>query len=256
MPFILKTIAGQIAIVTIHRPEALNALNQEIATELETNIRECLNDNQVGVVILTGSGEKAFIAGADIKKMQSMGPEQAREFSRVGQQLTLTIEQAPKPVLAAVNGFALGGGCEIALACHLRVASTNARFGLPEVSLGLIPGWGGTQRLARLVGGGWANEMILTGKMISAEQALKIGLVNRVMDPGELMTETEKMAKAILKNGPNAILNALKAIISGGDLPLEQGLELEADLFGKLFDHPETREGLSAFVEKRRTKFR
>jgi enoyl-CoA hydratase len=256
MSNILKTVSDQIGVVTINRPDALNAVNLEIAVELESNLSECLADPDVGVVILTGSGEKAFIAGADIKKMQSMTREEAQAFSEAGQKLTLTIQRAPKPVLAAVNGFALGGGCEIALACHLRIASENARFGLPEVSLGLIPGWGGTQRLNRLVGTGWAQEMILTGRMIPAEQALKIGLVNRVVPQGELMTEAKKLARDILKNGPNALMNALKALTHGTNLTLDEGLKLEAELFGNLFDHPETREGLTAFVEKRPPKFR
>ncbi len=256
MSRILKTVADQIGIVTIHRPEALNAINREIAVELESCLSECLADPDVGVIILTGSGEKAFIAGADIKKMQSMNRKEAQAFSEAGQKLTLTIERSPKPVLGAVNGFALGGGCEIALACHLRVASENARFALPEVSLGLIPGWGGTQRLNRLVGSGWAHEMILTGEMISAEQALKIGLVNRVVPPGDLMSESEKLARTILKNGPNALMKALKALNRSPDLTLNDGLKLEVALFGDLFDHPETKEGLTAFVEKRPPKFR
>ncbi|HIB34583.1 MAG TPA: enoyl-CoA hydratase/isomerase family protein, partial [Candidatus Marinimicrobia bacterium] len=166
MSLVLKEISNHIAILTINRPEVLNAMNDEVVADLDTAVQSCIEDEQVGVIILTGAGEKAFVAGADIKKMQSMGPEAALAFGKAGQQMTLTIENSPKPVIAAVNGFALGGGCEISLACHIRVASETATFGQPEVLLGILPGWGGTQRLPRIVGSGYANEIITTGRMV------------------------------------------------------------------------------------------
>ena len=199
MPLILKEINKQIAWVTINRPEVLNAMNESVLTELVSTIQSCIDNTSVGVIILTGEGDKAFVAGADIKNMQSMEPEDALEFGRTGQQMTLTIENSPKPVIAAVNGFALGGGCEISLACHIRVASETATFGQPEVQLGILPGWGGTQRLPRLVGTGIANEIITTGRMVSASEAKEIGLVNHVV-PAELLNEKcEKIANQILK---------------------------------------------------------
>lgn len=212
MPLILKEINKQIAWVTINRPEVLNAMNESVLTELVSSIQSCIDDTSVGVIILTGAGDKAFVAGADIKNMQSMEPGDALEFGKTGQLMTLTIENSPKPVIAAVNGFALGGGCEISLACHIRVASETATFGQPEVQLGILPGWGGTQRLPRLVGMGIANEIITTGRMVSASEAKEIGLVNHVV-PAELLNEKcEKIANQILKNGPNAIAKSLECI--------------------------------------------
>ena len=256
MPLILKEINKQIAWVTINRPEVLNAMNESVLTELVSSIQSCIDDTSVGVIILTGAGDKAFVAGADIKNMQSMEPEDALEFGRTGQQMTLTIENSPKPVIAAVNGFALGGGCEISLACHIRVASETATFGQPEVQLGILPGWGGTQRLPRLVGTGIANEIITTGRMVSASEAKEIGLVNHVV-PAELLNEKcEKIANQILKNGPNAIAKSLECIREGVGRSTKEGLVIEVENFSKLFGTDESTEGLTAFIEKRSPNFR
>ena len=256
MSLVLKEISNHIATLTINRPEVLNAMNDEVVAHLDTVVQSCIDDDQVGVIILTGAGEKAFVAGADIKKMQSMGPEAALEFGKAGQQMTLTIENSPKPVIAAVNGFALGGGCEISLACHIRVASDTATFGQPEVLLGILPGWGGTQRLPRLVGSGLANEIITTGRMVSALEAKSMGLVNHVVSPDELMNKCMEIANQILKNGPNAIAKSLKCIQKRMGMSMEDGLEIEVKNFSKLFATEEAKEGLSAFVEKRKPNFR
>lgn len=256
MSFVQKEINNQIAVLTINRPEALNAMNDEVVTDLEDAVLSCIGNPNIGVIILTGSGDKAFVAGADIKKMQMMDPEDALAFGKAGQQMTLTIENSQKPIIAAVNGFALGGGCEISMACHIRVASDNATFGQPEVLLGILPGWGGTQRLPRLVGAGIANEIIVTGRMINAEEAKSIGLVNHVTPQDELMNKCVEIANQILKNGPNAIAKSLKCIRMGAGRKIEEGLSIELDLFSKLFETEESAEGLSAFVEKRRPNFR
>jgi len=256
MSLVLKEISNHIAILTINRPEVLNAMNDEVVADLDTAVQSCIGDEQVGVIILTGAGEKAFVAGADIKKMQSMGPEAALEFGKAGQQMTLTIENSPKPVIAAVNGFALGGGCEISLACHIRVASETATFGQPEVLLGILPGWGGTQRLPRLVGSGLANEIITTGRMVSALEAKSMGLVNHVVPPDELIDKCMEIANQILNNGPNAIAQSLSCIQKRMGMSMEDGLQIEVENFSKLFATEEAKEGLSAFVEKRKPNFR
>jgi len=256
MSLVLKKISNHIAILTINRPEVLNAMNNEVVAHLDATVQSCIEDEQVGVIILTGAGEKAFVAGADIKKMQSMGPEAALEFGKAGQQMTLTIENSPKPVIAAVNGFALGGGCEISLACHIRVASDTATFGQPEVLLGILPGWGGTQRLPRLVGSGLANEIITTGRMVSAVEAKSMGLVNHVVPPDELIDKCMEIANQILNNGPNAIAKSLSCIQKRMGMSMEDGLQIEVENFSKLFATEEAKEGLSAFVEKRKPNFR
>ena len=256
MSFILKEISNHIAKLTINRPEVLNAMNSDVVAHLDAAVQSCIDNDQVGVIILTGAGEKAFVAGADIKKMQSMGPEEALEFGKAGQQMTLTIENSPKPVIAAVNGFALGGGCEISLACHIRVASETATFGQPEVLLGILPGWGGTQRLPRLVGSGLANEIITTGRMVSALEAKSMGLVNHVVPPDELMNKCMEISNQILKNGPNAIAQSLNCIQKRMGMSMEDGLQIEVENFSKLFATKEAKEGLSAFVEKRKPNFR
>ncbi len=256
MSHVLKDISERIALLTINRPEALNAANQEVVVDLETAVQDCINDSNVGVIILTGAGEKAFVAGADIKQMQSMDSGQALTFGTAGQKMTCTIENSPKPVIAAVNGFALGGGCEISLACHIRIASENARFSLPEVSLGLLPGWGGTQRLPRLIGAGRAIEMIATGGMVSAAEALRMGLVNHVVPLTGLLDKAREIGQNILRNGPNAIAYALTCVLEGRNLSIKEGLDMEAQRFSALFDTAEATEGLTAFVEKRKAKFR
>ena len=256
MSLIIKEINNHIAWLTINRPEAMNAMNQKVINELESNIHSCVSDDSVGVIIISGSGEKAFIAGADIKKMQKMSSEEALVFGKSGQQLTLAIENSSKPVIAAVNGYALGGGCEISLACHIRVCSENAMFGQPEVLLGLLPGWGGTQRLPKIVGVGIANEIITTGRMIKSSEAKEIGLVNHCVTQDQLKTKCEEIANQILKNGPNAIAESLSCILHGDGKATQDGLEEEAIRFSKLFEKKESDEGLSAFVEKRGPRFR
>ena len=256
MSFILTDISNHIAILTINRLEALNAMNDVVVADLSSAVKSCIDDENVGVIILTGAGDKAFVAGADIKQMQSNGPKEALIFGQMGQHMTLLIENSPKPVIAAVNGFALGGGCEISMACHIRVASEKATFGQPEVLLGILPGWGGTQRLPRLVGLGIANELITTGRMVSASEAKLIGLVNHVVPPNELMNKCKEIAAQILKNGPNAIAKSLACIREGIGKSMEEGLKIEVDQFSKLFGTEEANEGLSAFVEKRKPKFR
>jgi enoyl-CoA hydratase len=256
MSYVITEINDQIAWITINRPEALNAMNPIVISELEEAINSCIEETSVGAIILTGSGDKSFVAGADIKTMQTMGPDEALRFGKAGQELTVTIENSPKPVIAAVNGFALGGGCEISLACHIRVASETAKFGQPEVLLGILPGWGGTQRLPKLVGMGIANEIIITGRMINATEAKEIGLVNHVVPIEELKEKCEEIAMQILKNGPNAIAKSLECIRNGVGLTTKDGLKMEVKYFSKLFNTEETKEGLSAFVEKRAPNFR
>ena len=242
--------------MTIDRQDALNAMNPEVLREMDQSVRDFISDKNVGVIILTGAGEKAFIAGADIKVMQQLDRKGALDFGKLGQEVTVTIEDSSKPVIAAVNGFALGGGCEISLACHIRFASENAKFAQPEVKLGLIPGWGGTQRLPRIVGKGNATELIIGGDMIDAHDAYKIGLVNRVFPMEDLLDETIKFAKVILGNGPNCIAESLHCINESADYSLIEGLNMEVEAFSKLFETEESTEGLTAFVEKRKAEFR
>ena len=256
MQYLFIEKSDGIGIITINRPDAMNAMNSDVVSELSITISDMIADKEIGVIIITGSREKAFVAGADIKAMQQMNAEDALEFGKTGQEMTLVIENSPKPVIAAVNGFALGGGCEISLACHIRVASENAIFGQPEVLLGLIPGWGGTQRLPKIVGTGIANELIITGNQISAQEAHRIGLVNHVVTQTELMDICKEIGKKILNNGPNAIAKSLNCIHESFDKSIEDGLEFEVKAFANLFSTEETKEGLSAFVEKRKANFR
>ena len=256
MQYLFIEKSDGIGIITINRPDAMNAMNSDVVSELSITISDMIADKEIGVIIITGSREKAFVAGADIKAMQQMNAEDALEFGKTGQEMTLVIENSPKPVIAAVNGFALGGGCEISLACHIRVASENAIFGQPEVLLGLIPGWGGTQRLPKIVGTGIANELITTGNQISAQEAHRIGLVNHVVTQTELMDICKEIGKKILNNGPNAIAKSLNCIYESFDKSIEDGLEFEVKEFANLFSREETKEGLSAFVEKRKANFR
>jgi len=254
--FIRKKIKNQIGILTIDRQDALNAMNPEVLREMDQSVKDFISDENVGVIILTGAGEKAFIAGADIKVMQQLDRKGALDFGKLGQEVTMTIEDSSKPVIAAVNGFALGGGCEISLACHIRFASENAKFAQPEVKLGLIPGWGGTQRLPRIIGKGNATELIIGGDMIDAHDAYKIGLVNKVFPLEDLLDETIKFAKVILGNGPNCIAESLHCINKSAGHSLIDGLNMEAEAFSKLFETEETTEGLTAFIEKRKAEFR
>ncbi len=246
----------RIAWVTLQRPEKLNALNTEVLKELDCAFAGLEHDEKVGVVVVTGAGEKAFVAGADIGELRELDSASARRQGLAGQAVFNRIEQMPKPVLAMVNGFALGGGCELALACHVRVASETARFGLPEVSLGIIPGYGGTQRLPRLVGKGVALDMILSGDLVGAADALRIGLVSRVFPAAELKAGTEKLARTLLSRGPLALRQALTAVHQGLEMPLEQGLQFEAALFGLLAATEDMKEGMAAFLEKRPAQFK
>ena len=246
---------NHIGTLTINRPDSLNAMNREVLIEFINGLNKIQSDKEIRVIIITGSGEKAFIAGADIKLMQKMNQEEAFDFANLGQELANLIEKSAKPVIAAVNGYALGGGCEIALSCHLRIASDNAIFAQTEVKIGLLPGWGGTQRLPRIIGRGLANEIILTGRNVTAKEALDIGLVNKVVPQEKLMNTCFDIANMILKNSPNAIVESIKLIRIAAGTKLKKGLSKEAKSFSQLFETEETAEGLTAFVEKRPPKF-
>ncbi len=248
--------SNRIATVTINRPEKLNALNAQAKSELREVFSQIKTDNNVDVVILTGAGEKAFVAGTDIKELTSLNSESGKEFSAQGQEVFDSIENLGKPVIAAINGYALGGGCELALACHIRIASENAKFGQPEVNLGIIPGYGGTQRLARLVGRGRAMEMILTGNQIDAQEALRIGLVNKVVPQAELRASATAMAQLLASKGQIAIRMALKAVNMTQETTLSDGQKLEASLFGVCCGTEDFKEGTTAFLEKRKAVFK
>lgn len=248
--------ADAIATVTIQRPEKLNALNGELIDELDRAFHELVADDDVRGLILTGAGERAFVAGADIGELAKMDPLSGVRTSRQGQDAFRFLEKMPKPVVAAVNGFALGGGLELALACDLRIASENARFGLPEVKLGIIPGYGGTIRLPRLVGRGRALEMMLTGEMIDAEEAYRIGLVNRVVPLPDLLGAARELLGKIIANGPVALALALESVDHGFDTTLDDALTLESNLFGILASTEDMREGMQAFLEKRQAEFK
>ncbi|MFQ6675622.1 MAG: enoyl-CoA hydratase/isomerase family protein [Fidelibacterota bacterium] len=256
MPTVIKKTEDGCGVIIINRPAVLNALDSDTVEALKRAFRHFRSRDDVGAVILTGEGDKAFAAGADVQEMLPLDSPRAIDFSRKGQDLTRLIESFPRPVIAAVNGYALGGGCEVAMACHIRIASERARFGQPEVNLGIIPGWGGTQRLPRLVGTGKAVELITTGELITAREALRIGLVNEVVPPEDLMPRALKMARSILKRGPEAVRLSLEAIRHGLDAPLNQGLDYEANLFGAAFASPQKDEGIRAFLEKRSPQFK
>ncbi len=253
---LLVDIRDCIAFVTINRPDKLNALNATCKEELRDLFTSLRTDPSVDVVILTGAGEKAFVAGTDIGELKQLDQETGREFASGGQSILDLIQHLGKPVIAAVNGYALGGGCELALACHIRIAAENGKFGQPEVNLGIIPGYGGTQRLARLVGVGHAMELILTGHQIDAKEAWRIGLVNKVVPQAELLPAAEAMAKTILGKGQLAVRMAIKAINATLELPLSEGLRLEAGVFGECCNTEDAKEGISAFLEKRKPAFK
>jgi enoyl-CoA hydratase len=252
---ILVEIESNIAIVTFNRPKALNALNQATVQEALACFRELKSNDAVQVVIVTGSGAKAFVAGADITFMRELNPLAARNFAFLGQELTNTIEGLGKPVIAAVNGFALGGGCELALACDIRLASQNAQFGQPEVNLGVIPGFGGTQRLPRLIGRGRACELIFTGDIIDAAEAYRIGLVNRVVPQDQLLPACRQMAAKIISRGTVAVRLSKDAINNGMEMDLARACTYEVDQFALCFASPEQKEGMNAFLEKRTPQF-
>ena len=253
--FIKTKIEKLIGQLIIDRPESLNAMNNMVLDELIMKFNDLISDSDVRVIIISGAGDKAFIAGADIKLMQRMNKKEALDFAKKGHLLTSLIENSNKPVIAAVNGYAFGGGSELALSCHLRIASENAIFSQPEVKIGLLPGWGGTQRLPRIVGKGIANEIILTGMNISANRAYEIGLVNKVVKKDDLISNCNKIAEAIIRNSPNAINESIKLINISSNLDLKAGLEIEAKRFSDLFNTDETSEGLTAFVQKRAPKY-
>ena len=247
---------GQINVITINRPKQLNALNKETIEELHKAIKSADEDSNTGVIILTGSGEKSFVAGADIKEFADFTIAQGGELAQKGQQSLFSfIENISKPVIAAVNGFALGGGLELAMCSHIRVASSNARMGLPEVGLGVIPGYGGTQRLTQLVGRGKANEMVFTAGMIKADEALSWGLVNHVVELEELMAKAEDIAGRILNNSGTAIASAIRSVNANFETGVN-GYDVEVEEFGKCFGTADFKEGTTAFLEKRKPNFR
>lgn len=251
MAYVTIVRHGAVAQVTISRPEALNALNTEVLAALEEAFAGLAKDDSVRAVVLTGEG-KAFVAGADIAEMRGFSPTQAQDYAARGAAVFAAIEALPQPVIAAVNGFALGGGCELALACDIRLASERAKFGQPEVSLGVIPGFGGTQRLPRAVGLGEAMRLILGGQAVGAAEALRIGLVQGVYAPEALLDEASALAQTIAKNAPLAVRAAKQAMREGMDMPLAKGIAMEGRAFAACFDTADQREGMAAFVEKRR----
>jgi enoyl-CoA hydratase len=258
MPYenLLYELRDHIATITFNRPKVLNALNRKTVEELGDALNRSREDADVRVLILTGAGEKSFVAGADINELAQRTPVDGKDFSLFGQEIFHRLETMGKPSIAAINGFALGGGCELALSCTMRIASRSARLGQPEVKLGILPGYGGSQRLPRLCGKGAAHELILTGEMISADEALRIGLVNHVVEPAELMPAAESIAKKIIANAPLAVKFAMEAVEHGMEMPQEEGLFLEATLFGLCCATEDMREGTRAFIEKRPPQFK
>jgi len=252
---ILFEIRDGIAWVTVNRPDKLNALNDQVMLDLADAADRIATDSAIQGAILTGSGPKSFVAGADIGDLSRQGPFDGKARAQRGQAVLRRLETCGKPIIAAINGFALGGGCELAMACHIRIASENAKFGQPEVKLGIAPGYGGTQRLPRLVGKGVALQLILTGGMIDAQEAYRIGLVNKVVPATDLLPESEKMMRGILGMGPLAVRLAIEAVDQGLEMTLDEGLLLEANHFGLLAATQDMKEGTTAFLEKRAAKF-
>jgi enoyl-CoA hydratase len=253
---LLVSVTNRVATVTVNRPDKLNALNALAKRELRDLFTSLRDDASVAAAIVTGAGEKSFVAGTDIAELTALDALSGREFAAEGQKVFDLIENLGKPVIAAVNGYALGGGCELALACHIRIASEKARFGQPEVNLGIIPGYGGTQRLARLIGKGRAMEMILTGAQVDAAEALRIGLVNKVVPLAELLSRAHLMAEVIAGMGMRSIALAMEAVNASDQGTLKEGLEREAELFGACCGTEDFREGTSAFLEKRKPVFK
>ncbi|MDZ7291506.1 MAG: enoyl-CoA hydratase-related protein [candidate division KSB1 bacterium] len=252
---LLVEIKNKIAYFTLNRPDKLNALNWQTMQELHQALTAVKDDPNVGGVILTGAGEKAFAAGADIGELAQLTPIGAKTFAEKGQELLNFIEHFPKPIIAAINGFCLGGGNELAMACHIRVASEKAKFGQPEVGLGIICGYGGSQRLPRLIGKGRAIEMLITGNPIDATEAHRIGLANYVVPAGQLIPKCEEILQAVFKKGPVAVMHSLEAVTHGMEMTLGEGLQLEANLFGLCFATEDMQEGTKAFLEKRAANF-
>lgn len=258
MPFdnLLLEREGPVAVVTINRPAVLNALNTATVGELRAALLDLQRDQAVRVVILTGAGEKSFVAGADIKELAEQTPIGGRELARTGQAVFNLVEDLGKPVIAAINGYALGGGCELAMACTLRLAADTAKLGQPEIALGIIPGYGGTQRLPRLIGRGRALEMMLTGAPITAAEAHRVGLVNQVVPAAELMTRARDLARTLAQQAPIAVRYILQAVTHGLEMPMDEALAYEATFFGLLATTGDMREGTRAFLEKRKPEFR
>jgi len=255
-PNLLVHIHDQIATITINRPKSLNSVTTEVFLELEQVMQDLSADEEVAVIILTGAGEKAFVAGGDITKMVEATPEWARDFALLAQRVLNVVESSPKPVIAAINGYALGGGCELAMACDIRIASEKALFGQPEVKLGIIPGFAGTQRLSRLVGKGKAKEIIFTGEMFDAAEACRIGLVNKVVPADQLMASCREMAALIAQRSRSAVRLGKEAIDNGLEMDMTRAERYEADLFALCFASQDQREGMLAFVEKRPASFK
>lgn len=253
MEYILYEVAGQVGTITINRPKALNALNSQVLEELD-QVLDSVDLENVRVLVLTGAGDKSFVAGADIAEMSSLTKAEGEAFGKKGNDVFRKLETFPVPVICAINGFALGGGCEISLSCDIRICSDNAVFGQPEVGLGITPGFGGTQRLARTVGVGMAKQMIYSARNIKADEALRIGLVNAVYPQEELMAAAAKMAAGIAKNAPIAVRNCKKAINEGLQTDMDQAIVIEEKLFGDCFESHDQKEGMSAFLEKRKEK--
>jgi enoyl-CoA hydratase len=253
---ILLSFEGEIGVLAINRPKALNALNTEVLKDIQMGIQEAKDRSEMKVLILTGGGEKAFVAGADIAEMKGMNSIEALNFSKMGHLTLKMIQDLDRPVIAAVNGYALGGGTEIAVACDFIYASENARFGFPEVTLGIFPGFGGTQRLPRLIGKGKAKELILTGKMITAQEAYQMGIVNRVFPPASLMEETKKVALQIAANGPVGVRLAKMVVDAGFNMDLTEACSLESYAFSFGFTTEDQKEGMTAFIEKRKPNFK
>ncbi|MFN2447480.1 MAG: enoyl-CoA hydratase/isomerase family protein [Vicinamibacterales bacterium] len=253
---ILVEHEDRVAVVTINRPKVLNALNGQTIAELRTAMGELKAHDNVRAIVLTGAGEKSFVAGADINELAVLSPVEGKEHARSGQRAFDEIERLGKPVIAAINGFALGGGCELAMACTVRLAADTAKLGQPEINLGIIPGYGGSQRLPRLVGVGVALEMLLTGEMIPAERALQIGLVNRVVPAAELMAEAKKLAGSMASKAPIAARYILEAVTAGADMPLAEAQYLETALFAAIASSDDTKEGTRAFLEKRKPEWK
>ncbi|MDP2303698.1 MAG: enoyl-CoA hydratase-related protein [Ignavibacteria bacterium] len=253
---ILLEIKNHIAIVTINRPQKLNALNIQTIEELKSVFNEINNNTEIRAVVLTGSGEKAFVAGADISELNKLSPIEAKEFSLNGQSVFNSIENLSKPVIAAINGFALGGGCELSLSCHIRFASENAKFGQPEVNLGIIPGYGGTQRLSRLINNGRALEYILSGDMFDAQEAFRLGLVSKIFSQADLLNKTIEFAEKITSKPHHAVRLAIKSVNAVNSMSLTEGLNYEAALFALATGTDDFKEGTSAFLEKRKPEFR
>jgi len=257
MPFqnLAFDVHDRVATIRVNRPDKLNALNDETIAELDEAMELVERREDVAGVLVTGAGTKAFVAGADIAELSRQGPAEGRVRARTGQRVFTRIERCPKPVIAALNGFALGGGCELAMACHIRIAADTARLGQPELKLGITPGYGATQRLVRLVGKGRALQLLLTAEMIDAAEAYRIGLVNKVVPASDLLAEAERMLRQIIAFGPVAIALCIEAVNRGDDLPLDAGLEVEASYFGLLSATDDMREGMQAFLEKRAARF-